>query len=380
MKVRTITAGIILDLDRIDRQMEATASFLLDAKERFVTHGIEVQTLRVATQRWETYPLESMPLGVPEFISELEGIVKKEGLDFLSVGPAATPAGIKMVPSIIESTTSTCCSALVADGTGIKATNIDQAADTVREVSKIASSGMKGFMFAAIANCAPDTPFFPASYHVDNTPSFSLGLESGSLVYQASERTRSLKDFSKLLGHLYSEKLTEVEKIATSLSEDLRFAGTDLSYAPGLDEGSSIALSVDRLIGATFGSQGTLSACSAITSSLDSVKVKRCGYSGLMLPVLEDVGLAEGAEIGSFDVQKLLLYSSVCGTGLDAVPIPGDTPVSKISATIRDVAYLSRKLKKPLSARLLPIPEKNAGDRTELGSPFLVDCSILSLI
>ncbi|MGA1819696.1 MAG: DUF711 family protein [Thermoplasmatota archaeon] len=380
MRIRTITAGIILDLDRMEKQIGETAAFLLEARDRFVSEGMEVQTLRISTQRWETYPLESMPLGVPEFVSELEARVRKEGLDFLSVGPAATQAGIKMVPSIIESTTSTCCSAVVADGSGVKATNIDQAADTVREVSKIASSGMKGFMFAAIANCQPDTPFFPASYHVDRAPSFSIGLESGSLVYQASERTRSLKEFTRLLGHTYGERLTEVDGIASSLSGEVRYAGTDLSFAPGLDESSSIALSVDRLLGATFGSQGTLSACSAITSSLDAVKVKRCGYSGLMLPVLEDIGLAAGSDIGSFDIQKLLLYSSVCGTGLDAVPIPGDTPVSKISATIRDVAYLSRKLRKPLSARLLPVPGKNAGDRTELGSPYLVDCSILSLI
>jgi len=164
MKVRTITAGIILDLERMEGQIEATAGFLLEARDRFISEGIEVQTLRVATQRWETYPLESMPLGIPEFVSDLEGKVRDEGLDFLSVGPAVTPAGIKMIPSIIESTTSTCCSAVVSDGSGVKVTNIDQAADTVREVSKIASSGMKGFMFAAIANCQPDTPFFPASY------------------------------------------------------------------------------------------------------------------------------------------------------------------------------------------------------------------------
>jgi uncharacterized protein (UPF0210 family) len=194
------------------------------------------------------------------------------------------------------------------------------------------------------------------------------------------ERSRELNEFTSLLSHIYSERLKEIEGIAVSLSKDIGYKGIDLSYAPGLEENASIALAIDRMIGAPFGSQGTLSACAAITSSLSEVPVKRCGYSGLMLPVLEDIGLGAGTDIGAFDIQKLLLYSSVCGTGLDAVPIPGDTPLSKLSATLRDVAYMSNKLRKPLSARLLPIPNKSAGDRTDLGSPYLNDCSIMSLI
>ncbi|MBN1539206.1 MAG: DUF711 family protein [Candidatus Thermoplasmatota archaeon] len=380
MRIRTITAGIYLDPGRIEEQLEEAARFLHAAKERFVSSGFEVQTLRLSTQRWETFPLDSMPLGVPEFVADLEGILKKEGIDFLSIGPATTPAAIKMVPALIEATTSTCSSSSVADASGIREANIEQTAETIREVSKIAANGSKGFMFAAIANVPPDTPFFPASYHEDKVPSFSIGLESGAVVDQAARRTRSLREFTRLLGHIYNERLKEIEGIADSLPKDLKYRGVDASFAPGLEEGSSIALSIDRLIGACFGSLGTLSACSAITSSLDMIDVKKCGYSGLMLPVLEDIGLASGADIGSFDIQKLLLYSSVCGTGLDAVPVPGDTPISRISAAIRDVASMSMKLKKPLSARLLPIPNKNAGDRTDLGSPYLLDCSILSLI
>ena len=42
--------------------------------------------------------------------------------------------------------------------------------------------------------------------------------------------------------------------------------------------------------------------------------------AGLMLPVLEDPVLAKRAGEGRYGVQDLLLYSSVCGTGLDVVP------------------------------------------------------------
>jgi uncharacterized protein (UPF0210 family) len=380
MRIRTITAGVKLDLRNLEEQIGGISNFLHTAKERFVSSGVEVQTIRMATQRWETYPLEKMPLGIPEAISDIESVAKKAGIDFISVGPATTRPAIKMVPSIIEETTVTCCSAVIADSKGIHMDNIEKSANSMREISKIAANGSKNFMFASLANVMPDTPFFPAAYHEEEEPCFTIGLESGSLVSQAAARTRKLKEFTSLLGHIYEERLKEMEGIAEPLSGDIRYKGIDLSYAPGLEGNASIALAIENLLKAPFGSQGTLSACAAITSSLSDISVKRCGYSGLMLPVLEDIGLGAGADIGAFDIQKLLLYSSVCGTGLDAVPIPGDTPLSKLHATLKDVAYMSHKLGKPLSARILPIPEKNAGDRTDLGSPYLNDCSILSFI
>ncbi len=81
-----------------------------------------------------------------------------------------------------------------------------------------------------------------------------------------------------------------------------------------------------------------------------------------MLPVLEDPLLAQRAGEGRFSVRDLLLYSSVCGTGLDVVPIPGDTPVHSIAALLRDVAALSSRLRKPLSARLFLVPGKKVGE------------------
>ena len=46
---------------------------------------------------------------------------------------------------------------------------------------------------------------------------------------------------------------------------------------------------------------------------------KRQGFSGLMLAVTEDLGLAEGTQKHYFDICALLTYSAVCGIGLDTV-------------------------------------------------------------
>jgi uncharacterized protein (UPF0210 family) len=98
-----------------------------------------------------------------------------------------------------------------------------------------------------------------------------------------------------------------------------------------------------------------------------------------MLPVCEDFGLAQRAGEGTYNLSNLLLYSAVCGCGLDAVPLPGDISVEKIEAILLDVATLATKLTKPLSARLLPFPGKKAGEMTTFNSPYLINCRIMDI-
>ena len=130
---------------------------------------------------------------------------------------------------------------------------------------------------------------------------------------------------------------------------------------------------------APFGSAGTLEACSSITAALKTLSVTTCGYSGLMLPVLEDPLLAQRAGEGRYSVRDLLLYSSVCGTGLDVVPIPGDTPVHSMAAIMRDVAAMSSRLRKPLSARLFLVPGKKVGDMARFDDKYLTDSVVMKL-
>jgi uncharacterized protein (UPF0210 family) len=90
-----------------------------------------------------------------------------------------------------------------------------------------------------------------------------------------------------------------------------------------------------------------------------------------MLPVLEDPVLARRAAEGRFGLRDLLLFSTVCGTGLDVVPLPGDTPSDVLARVIADMAALATRLRKPLSARLFPVPGKKAGEDIALDDPHL---------
>jgi hypothetical protein len=98
-----------------------------------------------------------------------------------------------------------------------------------------------------------------------------------------------------------------------------------------------------------------------------------------MLPVLEDSTLATRAAQGVLTVKDLLLYSAVCGTGLDTVPLPGDVSVEQLYAVLLDLAALSQRLGKPLTARLMPIPGKKAGDPTHFDFAYFANSRVLAL-
>jgi uncharacterized protein (UPF0210 family) len=77
-----------------------------------------------------------------------------------------------------------------------------------------------------------------------------------------------------------------------------------------------------------------------VTAALKETTLQTCGYCGLMLPVLEDYGLAERNNQGLIRLSSLLAYSAVCGTGLDTIPLPGDVSENQLSALLFDVATL----------------------------------------
>jgi uncharacterized protein (UPF0210 family) len=153
-----------------------------------------------------------------------------------------------------------------------------------------------------------------------------------------------------------------------------QYVGVDPTPAPLGDV--SIAAAIEAFTGARFGSSGTMTAARIITAAVKAVPQRQIGYSGLMVPVMEDKLMAERWAEGTYSIDSLLAYSSVCGTGLDTVPLPGDVSLEQMERILSDVASLATKWGKPLSARLQPVPGKKPGDRTEFEDPFLFNTTI----
>ena len=133
----------------------------------------------------------------------------------------------------------------------------------------------------------------------------------------------------------------------------------------------------------TFGGPGTIAAAAAITTALQSLPgIVRTGYCGLMLPVCEDRRLAELAESTpgtALNIADLLSVSSVCGVGVDTVPLAGDVSKDRLAALLLDVDGLAARWDKSLSCRVLPFEGKQPGDKTDFDSPYMVNTNVFRL-
>jgi uncharacterized protein (UPF0210 family) len=118
-----------------------------------------------------------------------------------------------------------------------------------------------------------------------------------------------------------------------------------------------------------------MTAALAITTAVKSVKVNQVGYSGLMLPVMEDRRLAQRWAENTYEIDSLLAYSSVCGTGLDTVPLPGginEERLVKIFATLR--RWLGSGTSRLV--RGCNRTNKRAGDKTDFDSQYLFNTTL----
>src|SRR6266568_4134277 len=382
-KIRTITAGINLKSTADLVTVESAISFLQRTKKKFEDEGYEIQTLRIATQPFPEYLNGKTRRDALADLKKIDEVVSAKSL-LLSIGPVITddrhdPEFASWATQLVNQTKNINFSVTVASPErGIHSQTALTAAEAIVAISKTTPGGEGNFRFTAAANCLAGTPFFPVAYH-QGAPAFSIGLESPGLLQEAFREAKDIEDAKAKLKTILETELRPVEKLAVEIAgnERRQYLGIDVSPAPAKDR--SIGAAIEALTRVPFGSASTLAACAAITDVLKSLRIKTCGYSGLMLPVLEDPVLATRAAEGRYSVRELLLYSSVCGTGLDVVPLAGDTSAKELAALIRDVAALSTKLHKPLSARLFLIPGKQTGDRAEFNNPFLTSSVVMKL-
>jgi uncharacterized protein (UPF0210 family) len=376
-KVRTITVFINIERGRYQIQVSEAVDFLKKAKASFEKQGYTVQTLRVVTQPFPEYTTGVSRADALQFFRNLDGIAQQDHL-MISIGPAYLTgdgggAQAELLADILKNTKSLYGAVVVANGEGVNWPAVKSAAGIIKTLEENTPHSEGNFRFAAIANVPAYSPFFPAAYHAGAGHQFAIGLESANTVAAAFQGASDYADARRRLIDLLFPQAFDVEQISVQIGgeQGWNYLGQDLSPAPSVD--ASIGAAIELLSKQPFGASGTMTAVGTITSALKEIGARRVGYSGLMLPVLEDPTLAERWNAGLFSVDALMGYSAVCGTGLDTVPLAGDTSVDTIARMIGDVATLSVKWNKPLSARLLPVAGKHVGDRTEFTDPRLIN-------
>jgi uncharacterized protein len=380
-KVRAITAFVRIDPATLDQQVGEALAVLLAAKAEFEKQGYETETLRIVTQ-----PLGELVKGQTEaqalgFLKRLDDLAAKD--KFLpSVGPAMRhdnddPSTVRLAEKALSTLSSVQINTVIADDDGIHWKVIKETAALIHYVSEHSVHSQGDFQFTATAMLKAYGPFYPGTWHDGAGRQLSIGFEGANVVQEVFARTHG--DFSRSVAEL-TQQLTVHAKVAEAVGERVAaakgwtFMGVDPTPAP-LGE-VSIGAAIETYTGAKFGSSGTLTAALAITTAVKAVPVKQIGYSGLMVPVMEDKLLAQRWAEGSYHTDDLLAYSAVCGTGLDTLPLPGDVSTEQLERILGDVAALAWKWKKPLSARLQPVWGKKAGDKTEFGGQFLFNTTL----
>jgi len=370
-RVRAITGFVTLDARRYPSQLEETVSFLSHVRDVVKAAGYEVSGIRISTQ-----PFPDMTRG----LSHAEALAMLRGINDLAaklrfapnIGPAMVrdtddTASVDLATEILSDPGNRLnANIVVAADDGIHWNAVGQAARIIKAVGERSPHGQGNFNFGAIAMLKPYGPFYPGAWHPGGgSRRFAIGLEAANVVLSVFQREHDVRTAERALVEALGVHARAVETAArgAAAGSDWMYAGIDPTPAPG--GRASIGAAIEAFTGASFGSPGTETAAAIITRAVKGVPVTQTGYSGLMIPVLEDPVLTERWTEGTYGLDSILAYSAVCAGGVDTVPLAGDTSEAAIARIVGDLATLAFKWNKPLAARLLPAPGKRAGEMTE---------------
>jgi uncharacterized protein (UPF0210 family) len=382
-RIRAVTAFIEIDRNNYAAKIEETQKFLAIAQQALNRSGFEGGGGRITTQPFPVYTKGMSREEALGLIRKLREAASK-GHNGLNIGAAMLNDNDDTAPLelLVDALSSAGVNAnlITADDRGIHWNAIRQAAKVIKEVSEHSPHGDGNFNFAAIAMMKPYGPYYPGSYHLGKGHAFALAMEGANVVADVFARYHDPREAEQHLSEAFTKYTKEAEAVAMQVaaSTGWTYEGIDATPAPLKD--NSIAGAIESFIGGPFGSSGTLTASGIITRAVQSTPVKRTGYSGLMIPVMEDNLLARRWAEGTYNLDSIMAYSAVCAGGVDTVPLPGDVTEEQIARILGDVAWLAYKWNKPLAARLLPAPGKQAGQQTEFTGFALTNTMVQPLL
>lgn len=382
MNIRSITLFVHPGWPPQPAVWQRAGRFMATARRTFEAAGFAVQTTRLAT-----VPFPRFPASLTEVAQELERLATDHGFDYLALGPAQPDrlADYAAIPQMLAETQNAFVSGVLADERGVHLAAVRACAEVIHAVAPLEPNGFANLRFAALAGVPACAPFFPAAYAPPDFAvgerCFALALEAADLAVTAFEGASSVTEARARLVRAIETATQHLAALAEDLAQRLEvpFSGVDCSLAPFPEVTRSLGAAIERLGVPRVGWHGSLAAAAVLAEAIDRADFPRTGFSGLMLPVLEDAILAARAAEGTLSVKDMLLYSAVCGTGLDTLPLPGETSVDALYALLLDLAALSRRLRKPLTARLMPMPGLQAGDSITFDFPYFAGSRVLAL-
>ena len=384
MKIRSITCFFDPRSAQAYARLDNLAKLAEEGQTLFNNSGIDVQTTRLSSVPFPLlYPTEEVSSAV-RLAQTLESDAKQRGFAYLSLGPAlpAHLSSFDLIVPILEATQSVFLSGMIAtprEGLSLPAAR--KCAQIIEAAARIRPDGFTNLNFGAGANVGPHGPFFPMSYHAGERPAFALAVECADLAVEAFRKATSLAEGRHKLVAALEDAATVISSHGAYLSQKygVDYKGIDFSLAPFPQDWCSLGGALEALGLPALGMLGSAAAAAYLADTLDRGRWLRTGFNGLMLPVLEDSILPRRAAEGSLTVKDLLLFATMCGAGVDPTPLPGDATAEQIYPLLLDVAAIALRLNKPLIARLMPVPGKQAGDPVEYDFEYFAKSRVLGL-
>jgi uncharacterized protein (UPF0210 family) len=361
--------------------LRKAGEFLAQAKSAYELAGYEIQMTRLATVPFPKL-LNSKINEAPLLAQKMSGMLKQIGVSYAALGPALIefPESYNVIPEAIFASENIFFGGVMADKkNGISLQAIKACAKIIQQASTITPDGFANLRFAALANVKAGAPFFPAAYWDQDQPAFAIATEAADLAVNAFAGKQTIDEGRRALISEIEKHGQAIARISNTELSNTRFIGIDFSFAPFPDDAHSLGRAVENMGVSKIGLHGSLAAAAILTESVDRADFPHTGFSGFMQPVLEDSVLAQRAAEGTLTIKDVLIYSAVCGTGLDTVPLAGDTTAEQIAPLLLDLSALAMRLDKPLTARLMPVPSKRAGDATEFDFAFFANSRVMAL-
>jgi uncharacterized protein (UPF0210 family) len=381
MKIRSITYFCNPKYPLDENVLRAAGDFLAQAKSTYQAAGYEVETTRLATIPFPKLLGERQIDDLPKLAEQLAITIQEVNIAYASLGPALpqSPRSYELIPEAIAGSENIFFGGVMADDAKIYMSAVRACADVIVKAAPIDPNGFANLRFAALANVRAGAPFFPAAYNEGDDPVFAIATEAADLAVEAFSNEKTLEEGRRLLIAEIEKHGRAIAKVAATQLWHVKFGGIDFSLAPFPDDAHSLGGAVEKMGVPKIGLHGSLAAAAILTEAVDRADFPHTGFSGFMQPVLEDSVLAKRAAEGILTIKDLLLYSTVCGTGLDTVPLPGDTTPEQLVPLLLDLSALALRLEKPLTARLMPVPGKKAGDVTTFDFGFFANSKVMSL-
>ncbi len=318
----------------------------------------------------------------------LDKAAKEVGVDFIGGFSALIHKGcttgeenlLQSIPAALAATDKVCSSVNVASTkAGINMDAVLEMGQLIKQTAQQTAdqNGIGAAKLVTFCNVPEDNPFMAGAFHGAGEPEavLNIGISGPGVVNNIVVDTPTA-DFDTLAEEIKRTafKITRMGELVGQTASDMMdipFGIVDLSLAPTPAIGDSVANILENMGLESCGTHGTTAALALLNDAVKKGGAMASsavgGLSGAFIPVSEDQGMIEAAEIGSLNLEKLEAMTSVCSVGLDMIAVPGATPSETLAAIIADEMAIGMINQKTTAVRIIPAPNKEVGNKVNFG-------------